>query len=314
MGLSELERARGMLYGLACGDALGAPTEFMRLPAIKQAYGPAGIRNLPEPALYTDDTQMAVALAEALVEAGEADLETLMSAVVRNFIAWRNSPENNRAPGNTCMAAVAVLEEGRHWSVSGVARSKGSGSAMRSAPVGYLYQRDPARLREVAHASGIATHRHPTGDAACIAAAYLVKLALDGLAPGKMLGATLAFVGDISDEFNQALWRVPDVLVWADEEAALSALGQGWVGEEAVALALYCFLRYPDDYAAVVRRAANTEGDSDSIACIAGAISGARLGDDAIPADWLARVEKSDYLADLAGRLAAKKVEMCGQG
>jgi ADP-ribosylglycohydrolase len=84
-------------------------------------------------------------------------------------------------------------------------------------------------------------------------------------------------------------------------------LGEGWVGEEAVALALYCFLRYPNNYAKMVIRAANTNGDSDSIACIAGSISGAYLGIDAIPSDWTSRIEKSDYLADLAMRLEAKR-------
>jgi hypothetical protein len=81
----------------------------------------------------------------------------------------------------------------------------------------------------------------------------------------------------------------------------------GWVGEEAVALGLYCYLRNPKDYAKTVIRAANTNGDSDSIACIAGSISGAYLGIDAIPSDGVRRIEKPDYLAGLAIRLEAKK-------
>jgi len=72
-------------------------------------------------------------------------------------------------------------------------------------------------------------------------------------------------------------------------------------------LALYCFLRYPDDYEKVVVRGANTNGDSDSIACIGGSISGAYLGVDAIPELWVKRIEKSEYLDDLAHRLARKK-------
>ena len=84
-------------------------------------------------------------------------------------------------------------------------------------------------------------------------------------------------------------------------------LQRGWVGEEAVALALYCFLRYPNDYSTTVIRAANTNGDSDSISCIAGSISGAYLGVQAIPEAWIERIEKADYLADLATRLEAKK-------
>jgi ADP-ribosylglycohydrolase len=71
-------------------------------------------------------------------------------------------------------------------------------------------------------------------------------------------------------------------------------------------LALYCFLRYPNDDKKTVSRGANTEKDSDSIACIAGGISGAYLDIGAIPDDWVKRIEKSHYLDDLAVRLANK--------
>jgi ADP-ribosylglycohydrolase len=98
--------------------------------------------------------------------------------------------------------------------------------------------------------------------------------------------------------------KVDKCVGWSDEEEALTYLGEGWIGEEAVALALYCFLRYQDDYRATVLRGANTNGDSDSIACIAGAFSGAYVGKDGIPLRWLVKIEKSDYLADLAERLA----------
>ena len=67
----ELDKARGMIYGLAIGDALGRVTEFMSLSAIKTKYGEKGIQDLPDPALFTDDTQMSVAIAEALIKAGE---------------------------------------------------------------------------------------------------------------------------------------------------------------------------------------------------------------------------------------------------
>jgi ADP-ribosylglycohydrolase len=64
-------------------------------------------------------------------------------------------------------------------------------------------------------------------------------------------------------------------------------------------------LRYPNDYKTTVIRGANTNGDSNSIACIAGTISGAYLGIDAIPGDWIDRIEKSGYLADILSRLSA---------
>ena len=307
----SLEKAKGVILGLAIGDAMGAPAEFMTLGQIKRVYGDRGIRDLPDLAVYTDDTQMSIAIAEALIEAGHKDIETLMERVKEEFIKWYHAPDTpSRAPGKTCLTGVANMEKGIHWTRSGLPESKGCGSAMRSAPVGYYYQHNPEKLKGVAHITGICTHRHPTADAACIGAAYLVKLALDGVEPSRMIGKLLNFTHGISDEWKEAIEKVDKCLDWEDEEKALSFLGEGWVGEEAVALALYCFLRYPDSYEKCVLRAANTNGDSDSIACIAGAISGAYLGVKAIPKDWIERIENKDYLIDLGIRLAEARRRM----
>jgi ADP-ribosylglycohydrolase len=137
-----------------------------------------------------------------------------------------------------------------------------------------------------------------------VGAAFVVKLALDGIPVNEYIPRTLAFCEGISDEFNYALLRVGHVLGWMDEDAALDHIGEGWTGEEAVALALYCILRYPNNYPACVRRAANTNGDSDSIACIAGGIMGARLGLDAIPLNWRNRTENHLKLVELSVRMA----------
>jgi ADP-ribosylglycohydrolase len=307
----ESAMAKGLIFGLAIGDALGYPTEFMTLSQIKTDFGLAGMTDFTKsPALFTDDTQMSIAVAEALIKAGGRDLEEVMSAVKEEFVKWRRSPENNRAPGNTCLSGVAAMERGVHWTESGVADSKGCGSVMRVAPVGYFYQHDPDKLKQVARASGICTHGHRTAVAASIGAAYLVKLALDGVEPDRMIPETLSFTSGISTEFEAALSKVSEYVEWPNEEDALEHLGEGWIAEEAVALALYCFLKYPDDYRKTVLRGANTNGDSDSIACIAGGISGACLGVSAIPEKWIEEIEKSQYLNQLAEQLHGKKKEI----
>jgi ADP-ribosylglycohydrolase len=304
------EQAAALLFGLALGDALGADTEFMKLPQIKQQYGPRGIQEPPDPALYTDDTQMTLALAEGLLDAGlSASLDQQMTAIGKRYIGWLHSPENNRAPGMTCISGVQRFENGISWHESGIAGSKGCGSAMRVASIGYFYQRDERRLREIAKASSLITHGHPAAIAASVGAAYAVKLALDDVPVADYLRLISEFTDDMSDEFAQALRRVAHVAAWTDEEAAMAHIGQGWVAEEAVALALYCVIRYPNDYTACVRRAANGDGDTDSVACIAGSIMGARLGLDAIPADWRARCEHRDQIDDLARRMAQARDE-----
>jgi ADP-ribosylglycohydrolase len=133
---------QAILFGLALGDALGYPTEFMKLSAIKARYGAAGIQEPPLPALYTDDTQMTLALVEGVLDIGkDARIDLLMNAIGQRFIQWANSPENNRAPGMTCMKGVQNFQRGLAWRESGLASSKGCGSAMRVAPLGYFYQR-----------------------------------------------------------------------------------------------------------------------------------------------------------------------------
>lgn len=301
----SFQQAQAILFGVALGDALGWPVEFRKLSVIQQTYGEAGIQEPPDPALYTDDTQMTIALTEGLLDAGlEADLDTQMQAISQRFIAWGKSPDNNRAPGTTCMTAVNALSRGINWRKVGVTNSKGCGSVMRVATIGYLYQHDETRLREVALNSGIMTHGHPAAKAATVAGAYLVKLALEGVHPREYLMKTMNFCAGLSDEFDYALLKVGHVLGWGSEVHALRHMGEGWIAEEAVALALYCVLRYPDDYVQAVRRGANSDGDSDSIASITGGILGARLGLEAMPRAWRERCENHDYLSDLAERMA----------
>jgi len=107
--MRDSNKAKGVIFGLAIGDALGARTEFMKLDQIKAKYGKEGIRDLPSPALFTDDTQMSVAIAEALVTAGDKDIELIMEAVREEFIKWSHLPETyKKAPGNTCLKGVAT--------------------------------------------------------------------------------------------------------------------------------------------------------------------------------------------------------------
>lgn len=304
----ERERYRGCVLGLAIGDALGMPTEFLSLAEIRARWGPEGVTDLEaghwRAGSFTDDTQMTLALAEGILAAGrDASVDAIMAEVAQEFVHWMEEPlGGHRAPGNTCLTGCRKLAEGVPWREAGVAESKGCGSAMRAAPVGLAWPGDYERIREIGVAQSLATHGHPCALAGSVAVAALVSMALEGVAPGEMLARVLDLTADLSDEFAAQMAVVPEVLDRPDAEA-WTDLGGGWVAEEAVAGALWCFLRSPDDYRATVLRAANSEGDSDSLACIAGAISGAYNGLDAIPQDWRDRVERAGYLTDVADRL-----------
>lgn len=310
----------GCILGLAAGDALGFPAEFRTRRQILDSFGPAGLTGMvalhdprwPEqpiitgarhpPGTFTDDTQMSVALAEGLLEAGTTDLDRAMAAVARRWVQWSSSLANDRAPGGACMAGCRRLRAGVGWRESGQPDSKGCGAAMRVAPIGLLLRHDRRLLVELARASALPTHGHPAAQDAAAAAALLVALALDRASPQRMLAELRQLVQP--GDFHRCLERLPRWLD-ADPAEALSAsgLGEGWVAEEAVVCALYCFWRSPDHLETTLLTAANTDGDSDSIACIAGSISGAYNGVSAIPPEWLTVLEDAIGLRDLAYRL-----------
>lgn len=101
------DRASGSLFGLALSDVLGAKTEFLSVHEIRLRFGPDGPEAPPgDPALVTDDTQMALAVGEALLETTlPYTAATVEGPLRRAFVAWNISPDNTRAPGMTCMTA-----------------------------------------------------------------------------------------------------------------------------------------------------------------------------------------------------------------
>jgi ADP-ribosylglycohydrolase len=122
--------------------------------------------------------------------------------------------------------------------------------------------------------------------------------------PEEMFQTLMQECAPRSPDLKACLEKLPRLLQ-EDPAEALSArgLGEGWVAEEAVVSALYCFWRNPLDFRAAVLSAVNTDGDSDSIACIVGGISGAFNGLSAIPESWQKEVENGGGLIDVARRL-----------
>ncbi len=329
-----VDRFRGCLLGLAIGDALGHPTEFIRsVGLIRAKYGPQGVTGFQPVAgrhhsasllgrhpagTFSDDTQMAIAVARSLAQAGRGDLDALMTVMGHEFVAWSRSPENNRSPGETCMAGCRNFAAFEDWRTAGLIDKKGCGAAMRAAPVGLYYYDDDEALVRVAAAQSVLTHRHPTGVASSVAAAAAVAWVtrgngIDGLVqftrdsvlrltPELLLelGCSPDLVGDIG--ISEMLRSLDQVNAVQEKESidACEFLGGGWIGEEAVACALWCVLRAKGAFRESVLRGANTSGDSDSIACIAGSIAGALVGNHGLPDELVSTLEKSEALDSLA--------------
>ncbi|MFC6985844.1 ADP-ribosylglycohydrolase family protein [Streptomyces cirratus] len=327
---SAKRAATGALMGLALGDALGFPTEFHDVPSILAKTGPWREMRLPRPALITDDTQMTLALARGIrtaTERGPIGPLRLTRPVREEFVDWYHSPENDRAPGNTCLRACRLLDEPqRDWREASQTGSKGCGANMRVAPVGLVPGWTQEERAGAAQLQSALTHGHPTALAASDLTAYAVHLLARGTEPTGLVGLLRSYALDHRTRYHERwlgdLWMrtgsdaTPESFVARGWDECLTALnhlatalrepspetdpclttGDGWIAEEALATALQCFLLFPEAPLTALRRAACTKGDSDSIACLTGAFAGAHLGAGAWPADWQSRIEHRDEL------------------
>ncbi|MCK8436326.1 ADP-ribosylglycohydrolase family protein [Streptomyces sp. D2-8] len=328
--LVHKQAATGALTGLALGDALGFPTEFDDVPSILATCGPWRQMELPERALVSDDTQMTLALGRAVRTAMDRGLLTplrLARPLREEFVEWYRSPENNRAPGRTCMEACMLLkDEARPWQDASRIESKGCGANMRVAPLGLVPGLSDEQRAGAAQLQSALTHGHPTALAASDLTAHAVRLLAQGAEPTGLIGLLRSYALENRSHYHERwlgdLWRragdpSPERFIARGWDECLEVLerlrhavrtvspetdpclatGEGWIAEEALATGLLCFLLFVDEPVTALRRAACTAGDSDSIACLTGAFAGAHLGAEAWPAEWADRVEyRSDLL------------------
>ncbi|MGW1161061.1 ADP-ribosylglycohydrolase family protein [Streptomyces sp. NPDC002519] len=324
--------ATGSLLGLALGDALGFPTEFLDVPSILATFGPWRERELPSPALVTDDTQMTLALGRGLrtvMDRGVLEPEPMERPVREEFVAWYHSPENNRAPGRTCLAACRLLDDGnRPWQQASQIDSKGSGANMRVAPVGLIRGLSEEQRAGAAQLQAALTHGHPTALAASDLTAHALHLLVQGTEPADLVGLLRSYARENRSRYHEPwlgdLWTraqdaTPEHFIargWDEcleilerlqaavptvspETDPCLATGPGWIAEEALATGLLCFLLFPEEPVTALRRAACSSGDSDSIACLTGAFAGAHLGVEVWPRPWVDRIEYGGELQTL---------------
>jgi ADP-ribosylglycohydrolase len=310
------------------GDALGAGIEFDDKESLAAKFGPAGIADYV--AVYgregaiTDDTQMTLFTAEALLRwdngrragrprsllhfAREAYLRWLHT----QGIAWRlemgkpgwlvkeRGLHARRAPGNTCLAALQSGGKGTPSDPTN--ESKGCGGVMRIAPVGLVSPRllDPF---EEGKALAASTHGHPSG---YLSAAFLAALVAELAEGAELLEGIERTSRRLEQELGHAetLVAVERAVSFAEGAGPgarrdLERLGEGWTGEEALAIGLYCSLR-ARSFEEGVLLAVNHGGDSDSTGSIAGNLLGLIQGVAAIPPRWLERLELRELCEELA--------------
>ncbi|MBY0230156.1 MAG: ADP-ribosylglycohydrolase family protein, partial [Gemmataceae bacterium] len=249
---------------------------------------------------YTDDTQMAIGVAEALAEDGEIREETLCRAFVANYVPSRGYAHGARA-------VLDAMEEGGDWRAVAARHhrggSLGNGAAMRVAPVGLVFAHDLTKVKEQARLSALPTHLHPLG----IEGAQLLALAV-ALASRAERFDREAFFARLVEACESAEYRAKlEQVARVASPGGLPALGNGIQALDSVPTAIACFALFPDSFVDAIGHAILLGGDTDTIGAMAGAISGALLGAARVPARLVGLLETSPkggaYLGALAERL-----------
>ena len=335
------DKFRGCLVGGAAGDALGYEIEFKNERVIFSRYGERGITEFAlhgGKALISDDTQMTLFTAAGLL-LGTAREKTggaawqYREAIRDSYLDWLRTqsarsmqpaeedcswlmsvPElfSARAPGNTC---IMSLEQGGRGTIEKSANhSKGCGGVMRVAPVGLYFNDRNISVEEVARIGAQAaaiTHGHILGWMPAAAFAQIIHEISQNSDPVYDAVMKTLYTQDEmwpeskeKEYFLELMNRAVD-LASMDGSAleAIHRLGEGWVAEEALAIAVYCALKYPDDYESAIIASVNHKGDSDSTGAIAGNIVGASVGLKGIPEKFIADLELKDVILEMADDL-----------
>lgn len=295
----------GAMLGSAVGDALGE-LAFHYPERNKLSQVVEGVAELR----YTDDTAMAIGLATSLVNKGYLDGQDLGETFRRNF---EREPWRGYATGPptifTMVRSLGIPYAQAAQSLFGGSGSFGNGAAMRIAPLG-LFFHDSLQIYEYACGSAEVTHSHPAGkDGAAVQARAVAQgVKLD---PQKEFLVNL-FVRDLIDfsRTNEIRGKMELLEELLSENVAppLAAkqLGQSVAVQESMPFAIYSFVRCPRSFEDCLDCAIMHGGDRDTLGAMAGAISGAYLGVEAIPSRWLRKLENRQTIEELALELARK--------
>ena len=321
MSHARPEQFVGALIGCAVGDALGAPIEgrsreeIASLDGLTDHFRPLPRRKAGNQARYplgqyTDDTQLTVAIARSLVARGAVD----GAEIAREFAAlWRSGEIVGAGP--VADRAVKRLIEGVAWQDAAVPDDLPlNGAAMRIAPVALWNCDRLDRLADDVATASVVTHRHPVAiDAATAVATAVAHAVTTGVIETPRFVQAVAssvhggsFAGNIL-ELDDWLRSPAQTALEAISETGQRPRARGFgipaLAEPTVLASLYAFLRSPRDYVATIDFALRIGGDVDTIAAIAGAMSGAHNGVDGIPRHLAGGVKDSSEIMDLGKRL-----------
>lgn len=335
------EKFLGCILGGAVGDALGYPIEFRPAEEIFIIYGENGIQDYElfhGKALISDDTQMTLFTANGLLEGFTrlclrgimGNWEGYVELAYKDWLSTQNSeykPVTNyckswllnfediynvRAPGNTCLSS---LNQKKCGSVAEpINSSKGCGGIMRVAPAGlYLpkHIRDIRKIDMVGAEIAAITHGHPLGYIPAAALTHIITRCVtsrenietiikEGVQTVHELFRDKNHVDEFVEIVEKAIKLSHENL---DDLDAIRMIGQGWVAEETLAIAVYCSIKYQNDFVKAVTVSVNHDGDSDSTGAVTGNIMGAYLGIGSIPDKYIQPLELREVMEEMVSDL-----------
>ena len=300
------DRYRGALLGLAVGDALGTTLEFKAPGTFKPITdmvggGPFGL----ESGQWTDDTSMALCLAESLIEKRAFDPKDQMDRYCR---WWKEGYLSSTGTcfdiGITVKTALAhYLRSGEPFAGSTDPFTAGNGSLMRLAPVPLAFPRDFELAIDNAGESSRTTHAAPTTIDACRYFAGLLLGALEGRSKEELLSSF--FYPDPDGQYWKRYPLSPEIAEIANgsfkQKHPPAIIGSGFVVRSLEA-ALWAFYR-SNSFRDGALRAVNLGNDADTTGAIYGQLAGAFYGVNAIPGDWIERVTMRDFIRERADAL-----------
>lgn len=329
---------RGCLIGGAAGDSLGYPVEFMSGSAIRKRYGNKGIAEYcvdekTGKALISDDTQMTLFTAAALLVRrahGGGDIRSYAAKAYQDWLSTQSmqySPQqrpdgiswlldvpelySRRAPGNTCLSALE--QRGSDDDLDKVINSsKGCGGVMRVAPVALACLAESESISfadEAAAQIAAITHGHPLGYIPAAALTHIIYRICEG--EMTLREAVMDSMAEAEEKYGSDAQELVRLIRLAadmaeneqDDISNISALGEGWVAEETLAISVYCALRYENDFSGGIIAAVNHDGDSDSTGAVTGNILGAYLGYNKIDDKWKKKLELYSVILEIADDL-----------
>lgn len=285
----------GSLLGLALGDAFGAPLEGGPLEqAAWRLMGstPDGCRR------WTDDTLMALDLAESLTARGTLDQDDLAQRFARSY-CW------SRGYGPGAARLLKLIRKGVDWRQANTRvfseGSFGNGGAMRAPVVGLFYWQDFNALVAGARASAVITHAHPLGQQGAVLVALATALALENHSPKQMLQVLgrQSVAPPLRDRLEiAAAWMAGET---ASPDDVRTQLGNGIVATESCVTSIYVAFKFIErPFGELLDFVAVCGGDVDTIGAMAGAIWGARNGDAGLPDEKLACLESGHHVRQVA--------------